>query len=287
MNNVAIVGVGTMGSQIAAHCALKGHRVWAVDADAAAVSRAINAVYDILDHLIQDPDTLAKVKNRIVFTNSLTVGVGVVELVIESVPENLDFKCEIFRELDRLAPDRAILATNSSSIMVSQLESGLSEGRLPFLVNLHFYPEILKRSMVEIMAGSRPSAQLCERCCEFVSGLGLTPILVKRESAGFVFNRIWQKIKAEALSILEEGVATYQDIDRAWMIGSGMPIGLFGLMDMVGLDVVLAIYRQVGQTPPSALLARVERGDLGMKTGRGFYTYPDPEFQHPDFRIKS
>jgi 3-hydroxybutyryl-CoA dehydrogenase len=141
---------------------------------------------------------------------------------------------------------------------------------------------------VELMRGAKTSDETVDRVHRFAWSVGLTPLLVRKESTGFIFNRVWRAIKKECLHLVDDGVASHEDVDRAWMVLLGTPAGPFGLMDMVGLDVVqdieMVYYGESGDesdVPPKLLLDKIERGELGMKTGKGFYTYPNPAFQDP------
>jgi 3-hydroxybutyryl-CoA dehydrogenase len=153
---------------------------------------------------------------------------------------------------------------------------------------MHFYAPVWQRPMVELMGGTVTSADTLTRARHFARTIGLTPLLVRKESTGFLFNRVWRAIKKECLHLVDDGVASHEDVDRAWMILTGMPTGPFGLIDMIGLDVVrdieLVYYHESGDAtdaPPPLLLDKIAEGALGMKTGKGFYTYPNPAFQAP------
>lgn len=153
---------------------------------------------------------------------------------------------------------------------------------------MHFYNPVWQRTMVELMGGTATSARTISMAQEFVHSIQLTPLLVRKESTGFIFNRVWRAIKKECLHLVDEGVASYEDVDRAWMIATSSPIGPFGMMDIVGLDVVKEIesvyFLESGDeadAPPRLLTDKILEGDLGTKTGKGFYTYPNPAFQTP------
>lgn len=155
---------------------------------------------------------------------------------------------------------------------------------------MHFPQQVWQRPVVELMGGTATSDDTLERVVQFARTIGLTPLPVQKESTGFIFNRVWRSIKKECLHLVDEGVSSYEDVDRAWMIILGYPIGPFGQMDMVGLDVVrdieLVYYRESGDerdAPPKLLLDKIERGELGVKSGKGFYNYPQPAFQSPDW----
>jgi len=210
------------------------------------------------------------------------------DLVIEAVPEDLAFKRKMFKQLDRLAPRKAILATNSSSIPVSRMEK--ATGRPEKCLNIHFYGLDQGRNLVDVMGGTRTSPGILKAGKEWVQSIGCVPLTVKKEILGFCFNRIWRAIKKDALYMWAGGYVDFRDIDRGWMIWTGMSLGPFGLMDGVGLDVVYDIemvyYRESRDRkdrPPQALKAMVKRGNLGVKTGKGFYTYPNPEYRRPGF----
>ena len=211
-----------------------------------------------------------------------------VDLVIEAIPESLELKREVFGTLDEICDDRTILATNSSSIRVSKIEG--ATGRRDRVLNTHFYNIPWRRSVVELMRGTDTSDETMERVRRFMESIGVTPLTVLRESTGFIFNRVWRAIKRECLHLVDDGVATFEDVDRIWMILYEKEIGPFGMMDRVGLDVIRDIemiyYEESGDerdAPPKLLLDKIERGELGLKTEKGFYSYPDPKFHDPDW----
>jgi 3-hydroxybutyryl-CoA dehydrogenase len=158
---------------------------------------------------------------------------------------------------------------------------------------MHFYSYPWRRRIVEIMKGTSTSSQVIEKALNFSRSIGVTPLIVQKESTGFIFNRIWRAVKKEALTVVDEGVASHEDVDRAWMSLYGSPAGPFGLMDRVGLDVVRDIemiyYSESGDprdAPPKILLDKIERGELGVKTGKGFYEYPNPSYEAPNWLNK-
>lgn len=289
---VTVVGAGFMGAQIGLHCATHGYPTWLVDTSVEALERAARSQAQELEsrldqHRITSADKDA-ILSRIYFTTSLADGTSEADLVIEAAPERLDLKRGIFGQLDQVAPERALLATNSSSFRISAIQSATR--RWDRVLNMHFYPPVWQRTIVELMGGTATSEETIGKARDFAVSVGLTPLLVQKESTGFLFNRVWRAIKKECLHLVDEGVASHEDVDRAWMINVGMPIGPFGLMDMVGLDVVqdieMVYFRESGDEsdrPPKLLLDKVERGDLGVKTGKGFYSYPHPAFADPEW----
>src|SRR5262249_13725355 len=152
-------------------------------------------------------------------------------------------------------------------------------------LNLHFYQPAIGMNMADVMGGTCTAPDILATVSDFVRSIGCVPLRVQREIHGFCFNSVWRAVKRQTLYMWAGGYVDFRDIDRAWMVFPGMPYGPFFLMDLVGLDVVLDIersyHRESGDPrdePPAALIQKVERGELGVKTGRGFYAYPDPEF---------
>lgn len=290
INRVAVVGSGFMGAQIALQCAVHGYPVCCVDAFETSLERASEQQRTELDRRVSQ-GTLSEadrdaILGRIRLTTDLQEGVRDVDLVLENAPERLDLKRELFAELDRFCPPGAILASNTSSFRISAVEDVTA--RPEKVLNMHFFPPVWQRRVVELMGGTATSAETISDVAAFARAVGLTPLIVQKESTGLLFNRVWRAIKRECLHLVDEGVASHEDVDRAWMAMTGMPIGPFGLMDMVGLDVVrdieLVYYSESGDdadAPPRLLLDKVEAGVLGAKSGRGFYTYPEPAFQKP------
>jgi 3-hydroxybutyryl-CoA dehydrogenase len=292
LDTVCIVGAGFMGAQIALLCAARGCTIWLVDTQEGSLQRATQLHSRELDGWLGKGqitlDERKAISSRICTSTKLQAGVSNAGLVIESVPEQLEIKRAVFAEADALCPQHTILATNSSSLRVSAIESATR--RPDKVLNMHFYPPVWQRTLVELMRGTATSDQTIEHAVQFARAIGLTPLLVRKESTGFIFNRVWRAIKKECLHLVDEGVASHEDVDRAWMITNNTPVGPFGMMDMVGLDVVrdieLVYCRESGDeadAPPRLLLEKIERGELGIKTGRGFYSYPSPAYQDPSW----
>jgi 3-hydroxybutyryl-CoA dehydrogenase len=228
------------------------------------------------------------IRKRIRSMTDLGDAVADADLVIEAVPERVELKRVIFKEIDEASPAHTIIATNSSSIRVSLIEDACE--RPEKVLNLHFYDALREATMVDIMRGTETSDDTVEQVTEYVRGLGVTPLQVMKESTGFLFNRVWRAVKKETLHLVDDGVGSLEDVDRAWMLMFDRPRGPFGLMDRIGLDVVrdieMVYYNESGDEsdyPPRLLLDRIERGDLGVKTGKGFYTYPDPAYEDPEW----
>ena len=292
IRKVAVVGTGTLGTQISILSAHFGYIVSTYDTSPESFKDGLKNLKNIME--IFKKKALFSIKDieeaasSVLHCRELEEAVRDADVVIESVPENLELKREIFEKLDSLAPSRALLATNSSSLPISRIEGVMR--RPERCLNIHFYSPATGTNMADIMGGSKTSAETIETASSWVRSLGYVPLIVKKETLGFCFNRIWRAVKREALHLWAGGFVDFKDIDRGWMIAYGTPHGPFGMMDRVGLDVVYDIEmvyynesKDPRDYPPEVLRAMVDRKELGIKTNKGFYRYPDPEYLRPDF----
>jgi len=285
-----VVGSGFLGTQIGVLSARSGYTVSMQDVSSDALSGSEKAVDGYLQEWlaagdITEPDG-DDIKQRMSYTVDLTEAVQGAGMVIEAVVERLDVKREVFKKLDVLCDPGVVLATNSSSIKVSLIEGATRHPER--VLNMHFYGQPWRRRILELMRGTKTTDEALEVAKVFSYSIGVKPLIVLKESTGFIFNRVWRAIKKESLTVVDEGVASFEDVDRAWMSLYDTDMGPFGLMDRVGLDVVrdieMVYYRESEDPrdkPPGILLDRISRGELGVKTGKGFYTYPNPEYMVP------
>jgi 3-hydroxybutyryl-CoA dehydrogenase len=294
-NRILVVGAGAMGSQIAMVCALAGHDTTVTDIADDALNRARSQLHARLDRDVaksrrtrEDVDAAFA---RLTFTTDLDAAAAGADLVIEAALEDLEVKREVFARLDRVAPPQAILTTNSSAIMSSQLAD--ATGRPDRVANMHFFNPALVMRCVEVVRGPATSDATVEAVVALATRLGKEPVVLRKEIPGFVANRILGAVRDEALFLLEEGVASIEAIDTACRTALGYPMGPFELMDLTGIDIGYhaklarhATSNDPRDLPSRTVTALVERGELGRKTGKGFYTYdeqgrrhsrPDPE----------
>lgn len=292
IRKVAVIGTGFLGTQIAILSAGSGYKVSAYDIDDRSFNRALQNIKGLIKISKRKPtfpgEDWEKDIAKVALCKDQTEAVKGADIVIEATSENLELKRKIFIELDHTASQGAILATNSSSIPVSRIESVTAKPER--CLNLHFYNLATGVNMVDIMGGRRTATEIIETAKAWVRSVGCVPLTVKKEILGFCFNRIWRTVKREALHMWAGGFVDFEDIDRAWMIAHETPQGPFGLMDSIGLDVVYDIemvyYNESKDSkdyPPEALKAMLDRHELGLKTGKGFYNYPDPEYSQSDF----
>jgi 3-hydroxybutyryl-CoA dehydrogenase len=270
---VAIVGAGTLGRRIAATLTGHGADVRLYDVSETQLRDAEQYVADVASKLTEDSGKRGQFRT----TTDLREAVAGCWLVIEAVPERLELKREIFAELDELAPPDAILATNSSSIKSSLLIGEVSKPER--VLNAHFYQPPAWNG-VEVMSCGVTDDAAIDLMMTTLGQLGLVPFHVRKESTGFIYNRVWAAIKREALMVVEEGVALPEDVDQLFCMLHGAEMGPFRLMDHVGLDVVLDIEeiyaseREAIPEGPRRLLRRmIAEGKLGVKSGEGFYRY--------------
>ena len=292
--NVSIVGLGTLGTQIAIQAAAYGHTVSGFDPDRTAFARMQTKVREAMRMTRKGPTfPIADWEihaSKVEVHQELAAAVAHADLVIEVVPEDLAVKRAVFAELDRLAPPLALLATNSSTLPISRIETATQ--RPERCVNIHFYQPALGMNMADVMGGTQTTDESMQAARAFVRSVACVPLAVQKEILGFCFNSIWRAVKRQSLYMWANGFVDFRDVDRAWMVFTGMAYGPFFLMDLVGLDVIHAIeqiyFNDSGDPrdePPALLKAKVDRGELGVKSGRGFYSYPDPECALDDFLL--
>jgi 3-hydroxybutyryl-CoA dehydrogenase len=272
---VTIDGVGTLGRRIATVFAAGGSDVRIFDTSAEQREAGRDYVEENASEVARALDLRPQRTGRVEVAGDRAEAVEGAWLVIESVPERVDIKTDVFGELDRVAAPDAILATNSSSLPSRLIIDKVK--RPERVLNMHYQqpPEL---NAVELMSCGETDPEVIDALMDKLPDYGLAPFRVRRESDGFIFNRIWASIKRECLMVVEEGVASPEDIDEMWRIFTRPGIPPFQLMDRVGLDVVLAIEEHYAEVRtgipegPRTLLRRyVDEGRLGAKSGGGFY----------------
>jgi 3-hydroxybutyryl-CoA dehydrogenase len=277
---VFVVGMGAMGSGIVQACAQAGHQVVAVDASEAMRAKGLTSIQQSLAKMseggkLREPKEA--VLARIEISDSLHKAADA-DLVIEAISEDLEIKRSLFRELSEICSAAAMLATNTSSIPITEIAVVVSNPER--FVGIHFFNPVHRMKLIEVVRGILTSDQTVALAREFATSLDKEPIIVQKDTAGFIVNRINGMAILEALRLLEKGVASPEDIDKAMRLGLGHPIGPFEFMDMVGLDIVakarMGIYEETkdpSHYPPVTLMRKVKAGHLGRKTGKGFYEY--------------
>jgi 3-hydroxybutyryl-CoA dehydrogenase len=280
IQKVGIIGAGTMGNGIAQACAVVGIPVVMVDVSEAAVAKGIATVSGSLDRLLKKEKiteadkaaALSKIQGSTQYQDLMSA-----DLVIEAATENQDLKVKILKQLDALLAPDVIIASNTSSISITQLAAVTT--RADRFIGMHFFNPVPMMALVEIIRGLQTSDATHDAVHALATSLGKTPITVKN-APGFVVNRILVPMINEALFVLSEGLASPDDIDAGMKLGCNQPIGPLALADMIGLDVCLAVMevylREFGDSkyrPCPLLKELVAAGRLGRKTGHGVYQY--------------
>jgi 3-hydroxybutyryl-CoA dehydrogenase len=281
---VAVLGAGTMGHGIAQVSAMAGHDVRLRDIEAELVEDGMDAIEENLAGGVErekvTPAEKAATLDRISGYTDLAASVSGADLVVEAVPEDVELKREAFAEVESAVGEDAVIATNTSSLSVTEIASALDwPGRA---VGLHFFNPVHVMALVEVVVAEQTSDETLSFAHEFVEGIGKTAVEV-RDSPGFASSRLGVALGVEAMRMVEEGVADPRDVDRAMELGYNHPMGPVELGDVVGLDVRLDILEylreELGERfrPPQVLKRKVRAGKLGRKTGEGFYVWEDGE----------
>lgn len=281
MKNIAVIGAGTMGNGIAHVFAQKGFEVNLIDLSQASLDGGMATIGRNLDRLLAkgniDQGQKEATLSNITPHTSLAEGAAGVDLVVEAATENLEVKLGIFRELDQICPKGTILATNTSSISITQIAAATQ--RPQQVIGMHFMNPVPIMKLVEVIRGYNTSEEVCGQIMELSEKLGKTPTEVN-DYPGFVANRILMPMINEAIATLYHGVAGVEEIDTVMRLGMAHPMGPLQLADFIGLDVCLSIlnvlyggFKDQKYAPCPLLVNMVMAGKLGVKSGEGFYDY--------------
>lgn len=283
MKNVAVIGAGTMGNGIAHSFAQNGFKVHLIDVNRDNLKKGIQTIASNLDRMVakekiteqQKQDTL----NNITSFTSIKEGIDYATLVVEAATENLDLKLKIFKELDKFCSSSAILATNTSSISITQIAAATSKPER--VIGMHFMNPVPIMKLVEIIRGYNTSDAVTKTIMELSKTLGKDPVEVN-DYPGFVANRILMPMLNESVETLYNGVAGVLEIDTVMKLGMAHPMGPLQLADFIGLDVCLSIlnvmydgFKNPKYAPCPLLVNMVRAGKLGVKSGEGFYDYSE------------
>lgn len=286
---VTVVGGGTLGSQIAFMAAFSGKDTTIWGRSEGSLERAktrvnrweneVKAYYDASDADIE------YARDHLNYTTSLEDALSGADLVIEALPENAETKTDFYEKFDKLADPKTVVVTNSSTMMPSQFAE--TTGRPEKFLGYHFANEIWKNNTAEIMSGPETDATLPETLEEFSREIKMVPIMVKKEQPGYVLNSLLVPFLDAGTDLWVRDVADPETVDKTWMIGTGAPVGPFGIMDLVGLNTVYEINKgrpdEKSQHAAEKIKERMDQGLIGQETGQGFYTYPNPAYLEDDF----
>jgi 3-hydroxybutyryl-CoA dehydrogenase len=280
INNMTVIGIGAMGSGIAYVSAWNGYTVKISDVSQEFVDRGMNmirqSVMTGIDKGKLSPVDGEKMLKNITATTDMKEAAKDADIVIEAVFENMKVKKEVFSKLDSICPEHTILASNTSTLSITEIASATN--RPDKVIGMHFFNPVPAMKLVEIVVGEKTSEETYKTVEEICKSLKKTTVKAK-DSPGFIVNRILLPTLNEAMKLVDSGVATKEDVDKAMMLGASFPMGPFALADYVGLDVALAaittMYEAFGEyyKPSETLKNLVENGHIGMKSGKGFYEY--------------
>lgn len=283
MKNIAVIGAGTMGNGIAHTFAQSGFKVQLIDISEASLKKGMDTISKNLDRMVakeaitevQKQETL----NNITTFTDVTEGVEYASLVVEAATENIDLKLKIFKQLDEACPDDTILATNTSSISITQIAAVTSRPKM--VIGMHFMNPVPVMKLIEIIRGYNTSDDVTKTIMEMSKTLGKIPVEVN-DYPGFVANRILMPMLNESIETLYNGVAGVAEIDTVMKLGMAHPMGPLQLADFIGLDVCLSIlnvmyegFKNPKYAPCPLLVNMVRAGKLGVKSGEGFYDYSE------------
>jgi 3-hydroxybutyryl-CoA dehydrogenase len=291
ISKMAEIGVGTMGSTVAWACAINGLEVYLYDRSRQIIDSAAARLRNWFSDGNMSQQQEQEAIGRIHPCYDLHEALASVDLAFESVYEDLEVKKEVLAEIGRIAPPRVWIGSNTSSFLCTPLAK--ASGRPDRFFCMNWSDPRHNEKLVMLMWNAETSLETKQAAVEWARTVKMVPVITRKDIMGYSFNRIWRAVKKESLYVAEIGASNPEDIDRAWMLLFGTDQGPFGLMDQIGLDTVRAIemryYEASGDErdkPPAILDNLIAAGNLGVKTGKGFYTYPNPAYQQPGWLYK-
>ncbi|PZR19926.1 MAG: 3-hydroxyacyl-CoA dehydrogenase [Flavobacterium psychrophilum] len=294
IKNVTVAGSGVLGFQIAFHTAFHGFKVSVYDISDEVLEKAKAKFQNLEERYKSDINATQQQIDatfaNLSYTSDLAKSVKDADLLIEAVPELPEIKIEFYKKLAKVAPEKTIFATNSSTLLPSQFSE--FTGRPAKFIALHFANEIWKYNTAEIMGHSGTSSEVFDTLVAFAKSIGMVALPVYKEQPGYIINSLLVPFINEATQLWANEVSDYKTIDKTWMIGTGAPKGPFGFIDMVGINTAYNVTKMTAEREQNPVLYKVakmfeddfiNKGKLGAATGEGFYKYPNPEYLEPDF----
>lgn len=294
LKNITIAGSGVLGYQIAFQTAFHGFHVTVYDINDEVLEKA-KAKFNILSDayktdLKATPEQLDAAFKNLQYTSDLAAAVKDADLLIEAVPENPQIKTDFYHKLSAVAPEKTIFATNSSTLLPSQFAN--ETGRPEKFIALHFANEIWKHNTAEIMAHPGTDKNVFDTVVNFAKAIGMVALPLHKEQPGYIVNSLLVPLLSAATNLLVNEVADAETIDKTWMVATGAPTGPFGILDIVGITTAYNINKMAADATGDPLKIKtvqylkenfIDQNKLGVATGEGFYTYPDPAYLKEDF----
>lgn len=291
---VTVAGSGVLGYQIAFQTAFHGFEVTVYDVNDDVLEKAKEKFDSLSDSYKKDigatSEQLASTFKNLKYQSSLAEAVKDADLVIEAIPENIDIKRSFYEQLSKVAPEKTIFATNSSTMVPSQFSE--FTGRPEKFLALHFANQIWKFNTAEIMGHSTTETKVFEQVVAFAKAIGMLVLPLHKEQAGYILNSLLVPFLSSGMDLWAREIAEPETIDKTWMKATGAPMGPFAIVDLVGINTVYNISKMNAEktkNPAAQLVVDmlksgfIDKGILGMPTGKGFYTYPNPKYKDKDF----
>ncbi|MGO3719871.1 MAG: 3-hydroxyacyl-CoA dehydrogenase [Mesonia hippocampi] len=292
--NITIAGSGVLGYQIAFQSAFHGFHVTVYDITDENLERA-KAKFDIMSEAFKidlqaTQQQIDKTRQNLTYTSNLAEAVKNADLLIEAVPENPTIKIDFYKKLAKVAPEKTVFATNSSTLLPSQFAE--ATGRPSKFIALHFANTIWIHNTAEIMGHPKTDPNVFEDVVAFAKAIGMLALPLHKEQPGYILNSLLVPLLSAATSLLVSEVADPETIDKTWMKATGAPLGPFGILDVVGITTAYNIDKIAAEKTKDALKIKtvkylkdnyIDKNKLGVSTGEGFYTYPNPAYKEADF----
>lgn len=292
--NITVAGSGVLGSQIAFQTAYKGFKVSVYDISDEAIEKAKERMKYLQSRYTQDlgasENELNQTLARISFYTDLSEAVKDADFLIEAVPEVVQIKTDFYKQLAKVAPEKTVFATNSSTLLPSQFAD--VTGRPEKFLALHFANEIWKNNTAEVMKHPSTNEKTFEDVMEFAKAIGMVALPLYKEQPGYILNSLLVPFLEAAQKLIVKEVADVETIDKTWMIGTGAPLGPFAILDIVGIRTAYNIVEAKAKATNNEEFKKIanflktkyiDQNKLGIETGEGFYKYPNPSYRNPNF----
>ncbi|MCY4780423.1 3-hydroxyacyl-CoA dehydrogenase [Sphingobacterium sp. UT-1RO-CII-1] len=292
--NVTVAGSGVLGYQIAFQTAFHGYQVTVYDINDEVLEKAKSKFAILSEAFKRDLNAtsvqLEATHERLSYTSNLAEAVKDADLLIEAVPENPKIKIDFYHKLAQVAPEKTVFATNSSTLLPSQFAA--ETGRPEKFIALHFANEIWKHNTAEIMGHPATDEKVFDDLVAFATSIGMIALPLYKEQPGYIVNSLLVPFLNAATDLLVKGVSDPQTIDKTWMVATGAPLGPFAILDIVGITTAYNINKMTAEASKDPLKIKtveylkehfIDKNKLGVATGEGFYTYPNPAYQKKDF----
>ena len=292
--NITVAGGGVLGSQIAFQTAYKGFKVSLYDINDEAIEKAKERMEYLQSRYIKDlgasEEDLNQALSRLSFHSDLAEAVKDADFLIEAVPEVIQIKTDFYQQLAKVAPEKTVFATNSSTLLPSQFAE--ATGRPEKFLALHFANEIWKNNTAEVMKHPGTNEKVFEDVIDFAKAIGMVALPLHKEQPGYILNSLLVPFLDAAEKLLVKDVADVETIDKTWMIGTGAPLGPFAILDVVGIRTAYNIVEAKAKATNNEEYKNIaeflktnyiDKNKLGIESGEGFYKYPNPSYRNPDF----